>query len=289
MRPPKPSFDSLVNDAAEIYSLPLLYEKLNQAINHPRNSIADISKIISTDPGLTVRLLRLANSPRFGYHSKVESITEAVTIIGTQQLRDLALAVSVIDIFNGIPGNMFNMTLFWRHSITCAIAARSIAISRREVNPERFFLTGMLHDIGQLLLCTKAPEYMRDMIIESKTSGQPLYELQRKEFGFDHGDVGGALLDLWRIPVSISEAVTFHHSPGRSTLFPAETALIHVADILAHALQSGFSGETYIPSLHDASWQRLDMAPSMLSVILKQTDEGLNETMEILYGSGSHE
>ena len=285
MQPSKPDFHDLVNDAAEIYSLPLLHERLNQAINHPRSSIADITRIISDDPGLSVRILRLANSPRFGYHSKIDSITAAVTIIGTQQLSDLALAALVIDIFNGIPEEMFNMSLFWRHSITCAMAARSLAISRRDANPERYFLTGMLHDIGQLILCTKAAEVMREMIMESRTTGQPLYELQRREFGFDHGDVGGALLALWRIPASISEAVACHHTPGRSELYRTETALTHLADILAHALQSGFSGETFIPALHEASWQQLELAPSMLAVILRQTEEGLNETMEILYGS----
>ena len=289
MQRTKPTFDALVNDAAVLYSLPLLYDRLNQAINHPRSSIADITLIISDDPGLSVRILKLANSPRFGYHSKIDSISAAVTIIGTQQLSDLALAVSVIDIFNGITAELFNMTSFWKHSITCAIAARSLAICRREANPERFFLLGMVHDIGQLLLCTKAPEFFRDMITESKASGQPLYELQRKEFGFDHGDVGGALLQLWRIPASISEAVTFHHAPGRSELYRTETALIHVADVIAHALQIGFSCESCIPSLHEASWERLDIPHNMLAVILKQTDEQLNDTMEILYGSGCHE
>lgn len=288
MKPAKPTFDSLVNDAATVYSLPMLYDRLIQAINHPRSSIADITRIISDDQGLSARILRLANSPRFGYHTKVDSITEAVTIVGTQQLSDLTLAVSVIDIFHGIPGELFNMTSFWQHSITCAIVARSLAICRREANAERYFLTGMLHDIGQLILCANVPEYVRDLVIESRASGQPLYELQRAAFGFDHGDVGGGLLNLWRIPASISEAVTFHHSPDRSELYRTETALMHVADVIAHALQSGFSGESYIPALHETAWEQLEIAPGMLTVILKQTDDQLNETMDILYGSGLH-
>jgi HD-like signal output (HDOD) protein len=282
----KPTFDVLVNDAAVVYSLPILYDRLMQAINHPRSSITDITRIICNDQGLSARILKLANSPRFGYHAKIDSITEAVTIVGTQQLSDLALAVSVIEIFDGIPGDMFNMTAFWQHSITCAIVARSLAICRRETNTERYFLTGMLHDIGQLILCTKAPGFMRETITESATSGQPLFELQRAELGFDHGEVGGALLNLWRIPASITEAVTWHHAPGRAELYPTETAAMHVADIIAHALQSGFSGESYIPALHEAAWDQLDIPPSMLAIIIKQTDEQLNETMEILYGSG---
>jgi HD-like signal output (HDOD) protein len=281
----KPSFDTLVNDAAVVYTLPILYDRLMQAINHPRSSIADITRIISTDQGLSARILKLANSPRFGYHAGIDSITEAVTIVGTQQLSDLALAVSVVEIFKGIPGDLFNMTTFWQHSITCAIVARSLAICRREANTERHFLTGMLHDIGQLILCTHAPDFMREMIAGSEETGQPLFEQQWAEFGFEHGEVGGALLQLWNIPASITEAVTWHHAPGRAELYPAETALMHVADVIAHALQSGFSGESSIPALNEDAWERLDIAPTMLSTIIKQTDEQLHETMEILYGS----
>ena len=85
----KPTFDSLVNDAAVVYSLPILYDRLMQAINHPRSSITDITRIISNDQGLSARILKLANSPRFGYHAKIDSITEAVTIVGTQQLSEV--------------------------------------------------------------------------------------------------------------------------------------------------------------------------------------------------------
>jgi HD-like signal output (HDOD) protein len=146
----------------------------------------------------------------------------------------------------------------------------------------------MLHDIGQLIICTKAPELTRDMISESRVSGQPLFELQRSALDFDHGDVGGALLNLWRIPASVTEAVTFHHAPARSEFYRTETALMHVADVIAHALQTGFSGESYIPAMNESAWEQLNVAPSMLSVIIRQIDEQLNETMGILHGSGLH-
>ena len=118
------TLDLLVEETSTVYSLPLFYERLNEAINHPRCSTYDISRIITEDQGLTARLLRLANSPMFGCYAKVDSITKAVTIIGTQQLRDLALAASVMGIFRDIPEDLLNMTSFWRHSIACGIIAR---------------------------------------------------------------------------------------------------------------------------------------------------------------------
>src|SRR6185369_4373539 len=115
------TLDRLVDETSTVYSLPLFYERLNETINHPRSSIDDISKIITEDQGLTARLRRLANSPMFGCYARVDSITKAVTTIGTQQLRDLALAASVMGVFKGIPDDLLNMTSYWRHCIACGI------------------------------------------------------------------------------------------------------------------------------------------------------------------------
>jgi len=121
----------LVNQTEAAYSLPLIYERLTSVINHPRSSIADITRIISEDQGLTARLLKLANSPLFGHFSRIDSIGMAATIIGTQQLQALALAVSVMEVFIGIPEELICMKSFWRHSIACGIVARALATYRR--------------------------------------------------------------------------------------------------------------------------------------------------------------
>src|SRR5512136_560863 len=125
--PKEYSLEWLVNETESVYSLPLIYERLTEVINHPRSSIEDITRVITEDQGLTARLLKLANSPMFGYFSKVDTINKAVTIIGTQQLRDMALAVSVMEIFTNIPKELINMKLFWQHSIACGIVARVLA------------------------------------------------------------------------------------------------------------------------------------------------------------------
>ena|ERR1039457_1024828 len=284
MNPDKPSLDFFVNDAAVVYSLPMLYDRLNQVINHPRSSIGDITKIITEDAGLSSRILKLANSPMFGFHSNIDSITKAITIIGTQQLRDIALAISVTGVFKGIPEGLINMTSFWQHSITCGIVARILATYRRDANVERFFVAGMLHDVGQLILCTKAPELVKEMIATSRESGTPHFSIQRSILGFDHGDVGGELLKRWKIPAIISEPVACHHAPGRAELYPMETSLMHVADVIGHAMQVGFGGEPFVPPLDERSWERLAIPISLLATIMKQADAQLSDAMEILSG-----
>jgi HD-like signal output (HDOD) protein len=287
MNPDKPTIDFLVNDAAVVYTLPQLYERFNLVINHPRSSISDITRIITEDTGLSSCILKLANSPMFGYYSKIDSISKAVTIIGTQQLRDMVLAISVIRIFRSIPEGLINMTSFWQHSITVGIVARILATYRREANVERYFVSGILHDVGQMILCAKVPELVEEMITESRESGTSHFAVQQSLLGFDHGDVGGELLKRWRIPAIIAEPVAFHHAPVRAELYPMETSLIHVADVIGHAMQVGFSGESFVPPLDEVSWDRLGIPVSMLSTIITQADVQLTDALAILSGDVS--
>jgi putative nucleotidyltransferase with HDIG domain len=282
-----PTIDLLVNDTAVVYSLPQIYQRFNLVINHPRSSIADITKVITEDTGISSCILKLANSPMYGYHSNIDSISKAIMIIGTQQLRDMVLAISVLRVFKGIPEYLINMTSFWQHSITIGIVSRILATYLREPNLERFFVTGILHDVGQMILCTRTPELVQETIATSRKSGEPNYAIQRSMLGFDHGDVGGELLKRWRIPEIIAEPVACHHAPGRAKLFPMETSLIHVADVIGHAMQVGVSGESFVPPMDEYSWERLGIPVSMLSTIITQADTQLIEALAILSGDVS--
>ncbi|MDA8428143.1 MAG: HDOD domain-containing protein [Geobacteraceae bacterium] len=278
------TIERLVDETSTVYSLPLFYEQLNDAINHPRSSITDIAKIITEDQGLTARLLRLANSPMFGCYAKVDSITQAVTIIGTQQLRDLALAASVMGVFNGIPEALLNMTSFWRHSIACGIIARCLAVYRRESNVERLFVAGMLHDVGQVVLIAARPEVSRELLEIQRDSGAMYRELERERLGFDHAELGGALLKKWKIPASIGEPVACHHNPGVAEQFRLETALIHLADIICQAMEFGQGAECGVPPLDEPAWERLGLSAHMLGAVLKQSEHQIAETFAILSG-----
>lgn len=272
----------LIDRTSTVYSLPLFYERLNEAINHPRTSIDDIARIITEDQGLTARLLRLANSPMFGYFGNVGSINKAVTIIGTQQLRDLALAASVMGVFKGVPEELLSMATFWRHSIACGIIARALATWRREVNVERFFVAGMLHDIGQLIMATMLGDLVREMIEETQSQGTLYFDAEQTRLGFDHAEAGGALLKEWKIPANIADPVSFHHRPARAEQFPLEASLVHLADIICQAFELGQSCERFVPPLDPASWDRLGMSPHQLGAVLKQVEPQIEETFAIL-------
>ncbi len=274
----------LLESYVEIASLPTIFYRINEAVNDPRASMAKIGRIISDDPGLTARLLRLVNSAFYGFPSKIDTITQALVIIGTRQLCELAMGTSIITLFKGIPGDLVSMESFWRHSIACAATAKTLAAYRRESNIERLFVTGMIHDIGRLVIYKKMGEQAREIILRCKTDGSLLFLVERETMGFDHSDLGGMLLRMWNLPSSVVEAVAFHHQPHSATQYPTEAAIVHLADLIANAMQLGSSGERFVPSLDGRAWEMLGLSTSILSLTVDQLDRNVSEISNSILG-----
>ena len=258
-------------------SPPAVYDRLVMVLDHPRSGSADIAQVIAEDPSLTARLLKVVNSVLFSFPRPIQTVTQAVTMVGTTQIRDLALATSIMTIFRDLPEGLVDLKSFWRHSLACAVVARLIASLRREPNVESFFLCGLLHDIGRLVIYTNAGQQASKAIDISIDTGLPLHECEKAVFKFDHAQLGAVLLDEWRFPAMFREAVRFHHRPSLATTFPFETASVHVADIIVNAAQWGFSGEHKVPPHDPSSWEILgldvDLVPSLLAMAERQLDE----------------
>jgi HD-like signal output (HDOD) protein len=272
----------LLKGYVEVSSLPMIHLRLEEAINNQNKSMSDIAKVIREDAGLTARLLRIVNSAFYNFPSKIETISQAVTIVGTQQLSALALATSVMKMFKGLPQNLVSMDSFWRHSIACGLAARAIGTFRRETKPERFFVAGMLHDIGRLIMYTKIPEPSREILDSAAKSQTLLYEQERMTLGFTHAVVGGILLQTWKLPTSLEEIVMYHHNPKAATRYPMETAMVHVADIIVHSMGLGSSGEVFIPPLDTEAWDKLGLSPSVLASVEEQVDRQYHDALQTM-------
>lgn len=274
--------EDLISYDMKISSPPMIFLLINETMKNPRSSVLDIAEIINKDQGLTSRILKMANSPLYGFPSKIETITQAISILGTQQINDLVLATTVLSLFKGIPEELIDLESFWNHSIACGISARVIATFRREPNVERFFVAGVLHDIGRLILYTKMPELSTELLERYRERERLLYMFEQEVIGFDHGDIGGLLSEKWKLPLSTKEMVQFHHRPSLSTSFPTETANIHLADILVHAMELGSSGERFVPPLDKKAWDCIGIAPSIFPSLMSKIDEQFNETIKTL-------
>lgn len=274
------SLCDLVNNSLRVSSLPEIYFQINEVLNDPHSSFADIADVIGADTSLSARLLKIVNSPFYGFPSEIDSISHAVSIVGTRQLRDLALATTVISYFKGVSQDYVNMNSFWRHSITCGIAARAIAVHNREVNSERFFLAGILHDIGRLILFENLSDAAEKIMERFKGGNQLLFQIEREILGFDHTEIGAALLEAWGLPESLREMIACHHDPLQSKRYGYEASIIQMGDILSKAMEAGSSGDPYIPPLQPESWDQLEMETSVLPFLWNQVETQYENTVD---------
>lgn len=272
----------LVQKTKVISSLPLVYTRIQEAVNDPHSSNRDIANIISEDPGLAARLLRMSNSPFFGFASKIDTINRAVTVIGTKQLCDLVLATSVMRLFHGVSPELVCMESFWRHSVACGVAARILATYRREPNVERFFVAGLLHDIGRLIIFMQIPEIALKVLKEAHSRAALLYEVESEVLGFDHAAVGGALLTQWWLPQHTVDAVAYHHHPSNSPNEHIDAALVHIADLIVNAMCIGTSGERFVPPLDLRAWESIGLPVSVLSPTLTQLERQYSEAIGVI-------
>jgi HD-like signal output (HDOD) protein len=272
----------LLKGFVEVSSLPLIYTRINEAINNPNMSMAEISRIIGEDSGLSARILRIVNSAFYSFPTEVETVARAVAIVGTQQLRALALATSVMQVFRGIPQEMVDMESFWRHSIACGLAAKVLAGYRRDTNPEFFFTAGIVHDIGRLIIFVKASQKAREALFQSKRESTLLYASEQEILGFDHAAVGRALAQAWKLSPRLEEVVACHHTPTAAVRYPVETATIHVADIVAHALQLGDSGESFVPPMDREAWASIGLPSSVFAPAMDQIERQFQDSIHLI-------
>jgi putative nucleotidyltransferase with HDIG domain len=261
---------ALLGGRLKIPSLPLICSRLSEAVDDPRSSTVEIAQLISHDPALTARLLKLVNSSFYGFPSRIETPSQAVMVVGTAHLCDLALTTSITRIFRDIPPDLVSMDSFWRHSIACGLAARLLAAQRREPDGERFFVAGVLHDIGRLVIYLQAPDAARQALGRARERDELLHVCEREVLGFDHAAVGAALMRAWRLPASLEEAVAHHHAPARASRYPVEAALVHVADIIARSLDLGTTGEVFVPPLDGPAWEALDLSPTVVPGVVEE-------------------
>lgn len=273
----------LVAGAIEIASLPEIFLRVNEMIDSPRHSAADIGHTICHDAALSARLLKIANSAFYGFPSQIDTISRAITVIGTRELRDLVLATSVIRTFKGLPNDLVSMEDFWRHSICCALAARSLAEQRGEQSLERFFVAGLLHDVGSLLIYRKIPELAREALLRSRYNNIPLYRAEQNIMGFDHAAVGVEILRKWKLPEHLQEAAEFHHNPGMAHRFPRDTALIHLADVVADSLQLGSSGDPHVAPMDSQAWRLADLSDGTISLAISKVERQFDDVLELFH------
>lgn len=276
--------ERIVSNVLKVAALPAVAVKFSEAIKDPFTSNNDLENIVAEDSALSAKVLMISNSALFNFPSKIDTISKAITIIGHKQLSEIILSCSVVAMFKDIPQDVIDMDHFWRHSIGVATAARILAAYRHEQNIEKFFTAGLLHDIGKLILFIEAPKYEFDVMSKCKESQQLMHQVEKEIIGFDHSKIGSMLLTKWKLPVEITSAVYYHHMPSVAPEKNLGANIIHIADIITHAIKLGGSGEIYVPTLNEKAWSMLEMDVDVLSLVVEQLYVQHSEAVKYILG-----
>jgi putative nucleotidyltransferase with HDIG domain len=227
-------------------------------IDDDRAGAKKLVDLIERDQALTARLLRLANSAFFGQARKVSTIPRAVLLLGFSTVRNLALGVKVWDTL-GTGVSRKELEALWAHSVQVAALARTIARTQRQVNPDEAFTTGLLHDVGQLVLALRFKELYWDTVRKS-TSTEHLTGLEQSTLGVEHAEVGSWLLEAWNLPAVMVEAVRRHHDlearTGLAGAIGAASRLVHRTNFQTGAVTEDAAGILDAVGLSKDQWEQ---------------------------------
>lgn len=233
-------------------SLPEAYFELKKIIDSDTADREQISKILVRDPVLCAQVLKLANSAYFSGGRSVQSVDDAIQILGTDVLVTLALTVYIIDAFKDIDPRLMDMKKFWKQSIRMGISAGKIAKEclPKDQYSDYFFIAGMLSRIGKLVMYLLSPDIMEAIVLKAEREGLPKFEIEKNILGYTHADVGHELLKVWGLPKSIYEPISHYIYPVSVPKDYKLTAyIIHAAYCLQFAwLHDGQAYKIDIPS-----------------------------------------
>lgn len=258
-------------------TIPSVLKKLLSVIGNPKLSINEISGFISNDPVLTSRVLKVVNSPIYGFPGRISSVSQALILLGLNVVRGMLLGVSV---FEAMQKTMMGL---WEHSIGCAVTARIIASKKGLNEPEEVSVAALLHDIGKVALGLKFPVEYEKIVSESEARGIFIFEAEKKYFGVNHSDTGAWIAKRWNFPQNLIEIIEYHHKPHLSKNVAMQTAIVHVSDILIRARGFGFAGDSFVPVLNAAAWQMLDLSESDMKEILVEMEDSLSQAEDFLF------
>ncbi|HEY1789348.1 MAG TPA: response regulator [Verrucomicrobiae bacterium] len=221
-------------------SFPARYVEIMRAIETQETPMQIISGFVVEDPGLTAKVLQVANSAAMGFREKVVDPLEAVQLLGLNTVRALALSAHVFASYTPSQRINFPVDALWAHLMCCGERARAImkAEGADAASMEAAYTAGILHDIGKLMLADSLPVEFQNALAQSATRDAPFHEIELEIFGATHAGLAAYLLGLWGLPSPIVEAVAFHHAPGKSS-YPGFSPLsaVHAANALEHELE----------------------------------------------------
>jgi HD-like signal output (HDOD) protein len=223
----------LVGRLEKLPSVPSTYFALNRATANPGVTTEEIARIVEADPAMSAKVLQLVNSAYFGLARRIASISEAVSYLGVELLKGLALSAQIFSAAEGLPRN-FSIDQLQEESLKTARLARRFFTDRGRA--EEAFTAAIVHDVGTLVIALGLPKEYELIADLEVATGRPRYEIEKEQIGAHHGEIGGYLLGVWGLPFTIVETAALHHTPNLASEGTTDIlGAVHIADTLLKA------------------------------------------------------
>ncbi|HEX3356149.1 MAG TPA: HDOD domain-containing protein [Tepidisphaeraceae bacterium] len=239
---PQELIKQAVKKVTSIATLPEITSRIIKTVEDPKSTAAILHKIVSHDPALVTRILKVVNSAFYGLPGQIGSIERAIVLLGLNAVKNIAVAASLGQLFRGVKlCEGFTAKDLWTHCVSVAVVARALAKQTKLPLADEAFLAGMIHDIGLLVALQTSPEQLRQVCDRAKAEEKDFCEIEREVLGVDHQQLGAGLADAWKFPRSCQLVAGFHHQPMQLTDDRVLVGLVHVADTLCAQNTKGFN------------------------------------------------
>lgn len=267
-----------VQDLASLPTLSGVVRFVSNMADQDQTTAQDLGKVIAKDQVLSAKLLRLVNSPFYGFPGRISSVSHAIVLLGFNVVKGLALSTTVFDaLANETKG-------LWEHSLGVAVLSRRIAKEVGLPEPEEIMIAGLLHDLGKVVLSHLDPEAYRAAMTEAVQSRRHILEVEQEQFGVNHAVVGSWVAETWHLPERLSLTLTLHHAPSRATAHKETVAVVHLADILARGMGYGDGGDAIIPPLDHEAFHRVGLSYHRIDQVLIDAEKEFNSGVDLFRG-----
>lgn len=277
------SAQELVHCMDRLASLPSVFHRIQAELDSPDSSLSTLAQLISSDPALSATLLKVANSALFGFPQRIETILRAVQVLGVQQVRELSVAILVTRTFTALDSKHVDPEHFWRTSILRAVACRAAFGAARLHPQERGFVTGLLANIGHMVMYLNLPELAIAAANRAAAEAIPLYRAERQTIGCDHAEVAACLAASWGLPQAISGAIATQHAPWLANGDARDAWLLHLANAIVGAEQDEQPSEEAGAAIDQRMWPASGLEPSCFAPIREEAELNLASTLALFF------
>lgn len=259
-----------LENLSAIPTLPMVLTNLLAVIDSEGTSIKQIGDLINKDQALSTRLLKMVNSPVYGFPGRISSVHQALMLVGLGALKGMLMGVAIFDAMQK------TMIGLWEHSIGSAIAARLIAAKIGIKETEEASVAALIHDLGKVTFGICYPDEYKTLLGKAKNEKQYIVDVERENFGVNHAEAGSWIAQKWNFPGNLVEAIGYHHKPELAKEAKELAAIVHLSDIIIKMIGFGFSGDPYVHQVNSKAWELLGLNDEDLKDVLSELEDAVS-------------